>query len=206
MSGLKYYIIDTETTGLSAGYHEIVEISIIRAEDRHQISKNIRAEFPQRASPEALKITEKTIKDLYRGEKKESAVDSIDKFLSQDESSPEHRVFVAHNAPFDRRFCHALWQSVGKTFQANCWLDTKTLSKDILVKQGISKPKDLTLKGAMSQIGAKAYEGAHNAIVDSRNCYILWKKAMDSDINYLPHIKRTPHILSDSFDGDQDET
>lgn len=206
MSELKYYIIDTETTGLSAGYHEIIEISIIRAEDRNQISKNIKAEFPQRASAEALKITGKTQKDLYNGECKEIAIESIDKFLNQDNCSPEHRVFVAHNAPFDRRFCHALWSSVGKLFPVNCWLDTKTLSKDILVKQGISKPKDLTLKGAMIQIGAKAYDGEHNAIIDSRNCYLLWKKAMQSNINYLPHIKRTPHILLDNNSlGEDDE-
>ena len=98
-----------------------------------------------------------------------------------------------------------MWQSVGKIFQANCWLDTKSLSKDVLVKQGVSKPKDLTLKGAMLQIGAKAYEGEHNAVVDSRNCYILWKKAMESNINYLPHIKRTPHIFSDNSNGEENE-
>jgi DNA polymerase III epsilon subunit-like protein len=204
MSGLKYYIIDTETTGLSAGYHEIVEISIIRAEDRHQITKFIKAEFPQRASLEALKVTNKTPKDLLKGDSKESVVESIDYFLTQDNLSPEHRVFVAHNAPFDKRFCHALWSSVNKVFPANCWLDTKTLIKETLIKRGVAKPKDLTLKGSMLQIGAKAYEGEHNAVVDSRNCYVLWKKAMDSNINFLSHIKRNPHILnsSDSYDDE----
>lgn len=192
MSGLKYYIIDTETTGLSAGYHEIIEISIIRAEDKRQLSKMIKAEFPQRASPEALKITGKSVKDLYKGETKEQAVEAIDNFLLQDNSTPEHRVFVAHNAPFDRRFCHALWSSVGKIFPAVCWLDTKTLTKEALVKKGISKPKDLTLKGSIQQIGAKAYDGEHNAVVDTRNCYVLWKKATESNINYLTHIKRVP--------------
>jgi DNA polymerase III epsilon subunit-like protein len=204
MSGLKYYIIDTETTGLSANYHEIIEISIIRADDKHQLTKFIKAEYPQRASPEALKVTNKTPKDLLRGESKNSAVEAIDLFLSQDQSTPEHRVFVAHNAPFDRRFCHALWSSVNKIFPANCWLDTKTLVKETLVKNGISKPKDLTLKGAMSQIGAKAYEGAHNALVDSRNCYLLWKKAMDNNVNYLPHIKRSPHVLNGDMPDEDD--
>lgn len=200
MSGLKYYIIDTETTGLSADYHEMVEISIIRAEDRNQISKVIRADFPQRASPEALKITGKSIKDLYKGESKAKVVEAVDIFLAQDNSSPEHRVMVAHNAPFDRRFCHALWSSVNKVFPVICWLDTKTLIKEALIKQGVSKPKDLTLKGAMLQIGAKAYEGEHNAIVDSRNCYVLWKKAMDSNVNYLPHIKRAPHSSGEKYE------
>jgi len=204
MSGLKYYIIDTETTGLSAGYHEIIEISIIRADDRNQISKFIKAEFPQRASPEALKITGKNPKDLLAGESKESVVDSIDNFLLQDGCSPEHRVFVAHNAPFDRRFCHALWSSVNKKFPAVCWLDTKTLIKSVLIKQGVSKPKDLTLKGSILQIGAKSYEGAHNAIVDARNCYMLWKKAIDSNINYLSHIKRSPHDPSGGNDDGED--
>lgn len=205
MSSLKYYIIDTETTGLSATYHEMIEISIIRAADRHQITKFIKAEFPQRASPEALKITNKSIKDLSRGESKISAVEAIESFLLEDGASPEHRVFVAHNAPFDRRFCHALWSSVNKTFPANSWLDTKTLVKSVLIKQGNSKPKDLTLKGSIEQIGAKAYEGEHNALVDSRNCYVLWKKAMDSNINYLPHIKRSPHILNSTGESDDED-
>lgn len=204
MSGLKYYIIDTETTGLSAGYHEMIEISIIRAEDRNQISKIIKAEFPQRASPEALKITGRTVQDLKRGESKELVIEAVERFLSQDNSSPEHRVFVAHNAPFDKRFCHALWSSVGKIFPAVCWLDTKNLVKDVLVKRGVSKPKNLTLKGSIEQIGAKAYEGEHNAVVDSRNCYVLWKKAIDSNINYLPHIKRDPHILGEIQKDDED--
>lgn len=204
MSGLKYYIIDTETTGLSAGYHEVIEISIIRAEDRNQITKFIKAEFPQRASPEALKITNKTPKDLLKGESKETVIESINSFLAQDNCSPEHRVFVAHNAPFDKRFCHALWASNNQVFPANCWLDTKTLIKETLIKKGIAKPKDLTLKGSMLQIGAKAYEGEHNAVVDSRNCYILWKKAMENNINFLSHIKRSPHILngSESYDDE----
>jgi len=205
MSGLKYYIIDTETTGLSASYHEIIEISIIRAEDRNQITKFIKADYPQRASPEALKITNKSIKDLYRGESKLSAVEAVDKFLLQDGTTPEHRVFVAHNAPFDRRFCHALWSSVNKFFPANLWLDTKTLIKSVLIKQGVAKPKDLTLKGSMDQIGAKAYKGEHNALVDSRNCYVLWKKAMDSNINYLPHIKREPHTLNTLGDSNDED-
>jgi DNA polymerase-3 subunit alpha (Gram-positive type) len=204
MAGLKYYIIDTETTGLSADYHEIIEISIIRAEDKHQITKFIKPDFPQRASPEALKITNKSFKDLLKGEAKEAVVESINKFLAEDSSSPEHRVFVAHNAPFDRRFCHALWSSVNKIFPANSWLDTKSLAKSVLIKQGNSKPKDLTLKGAMEQIGAKAYEGAHNALIDSRNCYLLWKKAMDSNINYLTHIKRSPHSVDNNYGNDED--
>lgn len=195
MSGLKYYIIDTETTGLKADYHEMIEISIIRADDRKQLSRYIKAEFPQRANPEALKITKKSVKDLMIGETKESVIDTIDYFLSQDGLSPEHRVMVAHNAPFDRRFCHALYSKVNKTFPAHCWLDTKSLIKEKLIKDGIVKPKGLDLKGAMLQIGAKAFEGEHNAVVDSRNCYVLWKTAMDSGVNYLSHIKRVPHII-----------
>jgi DNA polymerase III epsilon subunit-like protein len=202
MSGLKYYIVDTETTGLKADYHEMVEISIIRAEDRKQLSRFIKAEFPQRANPEALKIIQKTPKDLLLGEPKEAVIEAIDYFLAQDGLTPEHRVMVAHNAPFDRRFCHALYAKVNKSFPAHCWLDTKTLIKEKLIKDGISKPKGLDLKGAMMHIGAKAFEGEHNAVVDSRNCYVLWKTAMDSGVNYLSHIKRSPHIIGGSEDDE----
>ena len=189
---MHYYIIDTETTGLSAGFNEKFQISIIRETDKHQISRNIKIEFMDRVSPDAMRVTGKTKQDLIIGDSKDSVVKEIDDFLNADGSTPEGRVFVAHNAPFDQRFCHALWASVKKTFPANYWLDTKEISRMWQKKNGIAKP-ELSLGASLIKNGLVALPGAHNAIVDARNAFILYKSAKDAKINYLSLIKKKEH-------------
>lgn len=190
---LSYYVIDTETTGLKAGWAEITQISIIRATDRHQLSFYIKAEHPERASKEALEITNRTMSDLYKGISKEEGVDKVEKFLSEDGLTDEHRCFIAHNAPFDIRFCHALWSSVGKKLPVICWMDTKPFAKLWANKLGLEKPK-LTLTASLENAGLKPVDpGVHNAISDSRNTYLLWKKGIDEGIDHTLCIKRYPH-------------
>ena len=101
---------------------------------------------------------------------------------------------IAHNASFDRRFVHALWDKVGKIFPANLWLDTKALTSNIAKKHGLIKPK-LTLESTLKIANVTNIRpNAHNAIVDTQNTYKLWKQAIDfHQIDYLPLIKRKPH-------------
>lgn len=200
MSGLIYYILDTETTGFSPKYHEICQISLIRASDRHQLDKDVICEFPERASPEALKINGKSKRDLLRGSCKEEVIEALDNFIMQDNETPEHRVVVAHNAHFDRGFVHALYTKVDKVFPIISWLDTKKLASLFAKKQGIEKP-ELTLLASMNLLGVKPFIGKnHTAQHDARNAYLLWKKAMELEIDYLPYIKRNPQISSASHD------
>lgn len=65
MNGINFYILDTETTGLSTKLHDVIEISIIRCSDKNQMTKNIKADNPKNASLEALKVNGKSISDLY---------------------------------------------------------------------------------------------------------------------------------------------
>ena len=125
---IQYYVIDTETTG-TGNQHEIVEISIIRCSDKVQMTRFIKADFPERASLDALAITGKTIEDLRNGIPKEEAVAQIEEFFNLDNSSPECRCIVAHNASFDQRFLHNLWDRCGKKFPANMFLDTMQLTR-----------------------------------------------------------------------------
>lgn len=193
---LHYYVIDTETTGLKPDWHEITQISIIRCEDRHQISKFIRAHYPKRASPEALAITGKTQADLRIGEDRLTVVEAVDKFMQADQLTEEHRCMIAHNAPFDKNFCHALWKSVGRKFPAICWLDTKVLAKNWAIKLGLEKPK-LNLAASLEFAGITPLPGAHNAISDSRNTYLLWKKGVEAGVDYFPAIKRYPQVIEE---------
>ncbi len=202
---LLYYVIDTETTGLKAGYNEMTEIGIIRYVDRVQLWRQIKCDYPERANFDALAITKKTMADLERGYSKEAVVAECNKFFSEDGATPAHRCIVAHNAPFDRRFLHALWESCGMEFPAHLWLDTMSLTKDYAKKIGLVKPK-VKLHDACDICGIKKISEAHNAKVDSRNTYLLHRDLMEiKKVDYLPFIKTAVHVISTPPDPDDGE-
>lgn len=215
MSGLQYYIIDTETTGLKSHYHEMTEIGIIRVTDRVQLWRQIRCEYPERANFDALAITKKSMADLERGYDKEKIVEEADKFFAEDGLTPGHRCIVAHNAPFDRKFLHALWEQCGKQFPANLWLDTISLTKDFLKKTDNSTLNIVkTASGRVStqlhaccdMVGIKKLSEAHNAKVDSRNTYLLYRNLIEEKkVDYLPFIKTEIHAYSVSASDTDDD-
>ena len=191
---LIYYVIDTETTGLKAGWHEIIQISVIRCKDKQQRTTNVKADYPYRASPEALAVTRKSIHDLKNGIARSEAVELIHSFLLEDEKTTEHRCIIAHNASFDRRFLHAMWQSLGKNFPADLWLCTKEFTRKFAKRQGIAKPS-LSLKSSMDLVKIASQDGAHNAVVDSINTLNLWEKLVMEQVPYASLVKRVPHNL-----------
>lgn len=196
MSGLKFYVIDTETTGLKAGYHEITEIGIVRCEDRVQLWRQVKCIYPERANFDALAITKKTLSDLERGMDNHKVVEECEKFFSEDGLTPAHRCIVAHNAPFDRKFLHALWESLGKEFPAHLWLDTMSLTRDYAKQIGLVKPK-VNLHASCDIVGIKKLSEAHNAKVDSRNTYLLHRSLVeDKKVNYLPFVKTAVHSVN----------
>lgn len=201
MSQIQYYILDTETTGLRAGWHEIIQISIIRVSDKFQKTLNIKAEHPNRASPDALKIQNKTIYDLYQGDSKINAINDVDKFLTEDGKTSEHRCIVAHNYSFDKRFIHSMWDSVGKEFQASLWMCTREFTKKYASKQGLEKIAKIQnadkakfdLNNCLVALGLQPKAGAHNAVIDTINTHMLWEKLMDQNLGHVSLIKRLPH-------------
>lgn len=208
MNGIHYYIIDTETTGLKSGHHEMTELGIIRCSDRVQLHRKIVCEYPERANYDALKITGKTLADLSQGHLKEKVVEEAMKFFEEDKQSPAGRCIVAHNTPFDRKFLHALWSSCGKEFPAHLWLDTITMTQDFIKKADTTQLKivktatgrvSTTLHAACDMVGIKKISQAHNAKVDSRNTYLLWKNLMEEKkIDHLPFIKTFIHDIGPS--------
>lgn len=194
---LEMYLLDFETSGLSSEKNEVTQVSIIRAKDRHQLSKYIKAEHPETASEEALRITNRTRADLLKGDPKEYVVDLCDKFLAEDGTTPEHRCIVGHNVhKFDLRFAHKLWSNCGKQFQANLWLDTIPWTKAYARKFGIESPS-FNLAASLNILKIAAKGQAHNAVGDTQNNYRLYMKLMESGVDHLDHIKRAPHILNE---------
>jgi len=211
---LLYYVIDTETTGLKANYHEMTEIGVIRYTDRVQLWRQLKCEYPERANFDALAITKKTMADLERGFDKERVVEECEKFFAEDGATPGHRCIVAHNAPFDRKFLHALWQQCGKQFPANLWIDTISMTKQFIKEADTSTLNIVkTATGRVStqlhaccdMVGIKKLSEAHNAKVDSRNTYLLFRNLMDEkQIDHLKFIKTEIHSFSSAYDADGD--
>lgn len=192
---MEYYIVDTETTGLKSDYHEVTQISIIRCKDRHQLSKYIAADFPDRATYKALEVTGRSMSDIIEGNSRKEVIDACNSFLLQDEKTPAHRCMVAHMASFDRRFIHALWEKENQIFPANLWLCTKTLTGRFIKKMGIKSK--LNLEASLKVAGIKNIRaGAHNAIVDTQNTYKLWKDLTDNrKMDFLPLIQTWQHTI-----------
>ena len=197
MAGLQYYVIDLETNGLKVNYHTATEIGIIRATDRVQLWRNIKCETPERSSFDALKITNKTLADLDKGFAAEEVVKECNKFFAEDGLTPAHRCIVGHNIfSFDKRFLHALWEQVGEEFPAHLWLDTIPMIKSYAKQIGLVKPK-VNLHAACDIAGVKKLSESHNAKVDSRNSYLLWKNLIEEKkVDYLPFIKTAIHTVA----------
>lgn len=187
-----FYVIDTETNGLSSTLHEITEISIIRVVDRMQYSRNIRVHKPENSNFDSLQITGKTMSDLYKGSEKIDVINEVEVLLNEDGSTPSHRCLIAHNAAFDRRFLCALWEKYNKQFPFHLYVDTIHLFKAYCKKQGIKSKANL--KDATELMGIKKLGSAHNAIVDTRHTYLLWDK-LTKELDWLEFAKCLPHNI-----------
>jgi len=203
--GLQFFVIDTETSGLSSSYHEITEVSIIRCTDRFQLTEFIKCDYPERANLDSLKITNKTFADLSNGSLKEDVVKKINKFINEDGLTPAHRCFIAHNASFDMRFIHALYSKVGEQCPVNLWACSMALTRAYAKQIGLVKPK-VNLAAACDIAGIKKIAQAHASKMDSRNTYLLWQNLVeDKKMDYLPFIKTNEHILKPKEQDQQDE-
>jgi DNA polymerase III epsilon subunit-like protein len=199
--GLSYYIIDTETNGLGP-QHEIVDISIIRCSDRHQLTKRIICEKPHLSQKMALEITGRTMESLSEGQPKEEVVEIVEEFMAKDGLTPDSRCIVCYNASFDKRFLHALWAKVGKEFPAHNWMCAMKFAKQWAKTVG-NPPENYKLHSVLAFAKIKPLPGLHAADADSRNTYLLWKKGMDEGINHLTSLTRDPHKLIKTAEEDE---
>lgn len=190
---MEYYVLDTETTGLKAGYHEVIEISIIRCKDGEQKTVFIKANFPKRANVDSLAIQNKTAADLSCGLNKPAAIKIIEDFILEDKKTPAHRCIIGHCIAFDRRFLYATWESENKLYPADLWLCTKSFMNRYIKKTGMGKQK-LGLENSLKIIGIPPVPGAHKASVDARNTFELFNKLMEQNIiQHVSLIKNVPH-------------
>lgn len=194
MAGIIFYHLDLETNGMSwkNGWHEITELSIIRASDRMQITRQVKVDKPNNSSLDALRITNKSKDDLMKGISKYQLIKDFEDFVGQDASTPAYRCLVGHNIiNFDRKFLWNTWEKANKTFPFDLWLDTLQMMRAYAKKKQLVKPQ-LNLSASCDLFNIKKVAGIHNARSDVRNTYLLWEQ-LTKEIDYLDYISRMPH-------------
>lgn len=205
MSDIEFYILDTETNGLRVNHHELTQICVIRKRDRMRYDCTIRALYPERSEPMALRITGKTHDDLRKGVDSRVAVETFEKFLNTDGHKPSHRCIVAHNRSFDQRFLHALWTQHKKDFPADLWVDTIPMFKSWAKKQAMVKPS-AKLDSVAAVLGTTQVKGLHNAVSDSKILYYVFNKLEELGEDFLEFAKRIPHRGAPIHPGVEDDS
>jgi hypothetical protein len=106
-----------------------------------------------------------------------------------------------------------MWETAGKEFPAHLWLDTIQLTKKFIDENDTSQLNIVkTATGKVStklhaccdMVGIKKISEAHNAKVDSRNTYLLYRNLIDEKkIDYLPFVKTHIHsfVAPDADEG-----
>lgn len=188
------YVTDTETTGLVAGLHEIVEVSSFRfclndESKDEQKSWLIRAMNPETIQEDALAKNGHKREDILHQTKfgkenylhPERFIAEYDAWVSTDDMSAHDRVFCGQNPMFDFTHMEAMWRQYNSldtfAFLRNhdaLIQDTKTLALSIDIALGRKRDR-YNLGSLVKAFGAKK-EKAHRADADVRMTKELFLK------------------------------
>lgn len=192
---MKYFVIDTETTGVDAKQHELTEIAIIRCEDLFQKTWDVRIKHPERCQAMALEITKKTREELTnRGKYIEEVIPMVNAFLNEDGVKPEERVMIAHNYSFDQRFIEQNWKNAGMVFPAKLWCCTLAMSRKYNKINGLSagaKLDDMIVKTGIKH----NMKTLHGSTGDTQATFKLHKFLVSKGINDLEFTKASKSYL-----------
>ncbi|WP_139488948.1 PolC-type DNA polymerase III [Brevibacillus dissolubilis] len=118
-----YIVFDTETTGLNANEHTIIEIAAVKMKGSEIIDQWTELIDPGfDVGPKTTEITGIT-NEMLRGQPK------LDVVLRQFREFAGDAVLVAHNAEFDLGFLNACGQRIGMERWTNAVLDTLPLAR-----------------------------------------------------------------------------
>lgn len=119
----EYVVFDTETTGLNAAEHTIIEIAAVKMRGLEIIDKWTELIDPGlEIGPKTTEITGIT-NEMLRGK------ETLDVVLRRFQEFTGDAVLVAHNAEFDKNFINACAKRIGMDTWKNPFLDTLPLAR-----------------------------------------------------------------------------
>jgi DNA polymerase-3 subunit epsilon len=165
--------IDTETTGLVAAVHEIIEVAIIR-----EMPDGTLEEWAVKVKPQNLEVAEPiALRINGYNDHPELWADAptFDEIAPIVAAKLEGCILVGHNVSFDLAFLNdALKRAGSKAKLPYHKIDTVTLAFEHLVPKGLTS---LSLDNIRKFLGWSK-DGAHTALVDARDCRTLYRHCL----------------------------
>lgn len=169
-------VLDTETTGLEPGFHEIVQVAALPLDENLDPIDNhfemlMRPEFPERAHPMAFKANGLSVEQLAGCP---SQLDVADAFLDWTKTLglPQGKkiTVICHNAVFDVPLVK-MWlggEAYNETFfrRSECTMHiAQGMNHRAAWKARPTPFPNVSLEGLCNKFGI-SNEGAHDALVD----------------------------------------
>jgi DNA polymerase-3 subunit epsilon len=196
---MKLFFADTETTGLDPKIHEVFQFSFIVEVGGKVVEEadlKMRPSRPEAASPEALKVTNKTLKELAtyptRAETYKQMIEilarHVDRYNKEDKF-----LWVGQNPSFDIPFMRAYFRECGDKFFGS-WFDPRPadlISLGVALKaRGLIDPANFKL-GTLCELFQVPLK-AHDALEDVRATRTVFQKMLE----FIPEPKKGPSQLS----------
>lgn len=167
LRSLTFCVIDLETTGGNPDFEKIIEIGMVKIENREITEERSFLINPGKEIPEFVqKLTGIRKADVEHAPKIEEVIDEIVQFIGDS-------ILVAHNTSFDIPFLNGVLKKLQRPT-----LDNKVICTNIMTKYMIPDIMSSNLN-YMSQIFNIPHSQAHRAIEDARAAGRLLLKYMD---------------------------
>lgn len=167
LDSLKFCVIDLETTGGNPETEKIIEIGMVKIENRKIVEERSFLINPQKDIPDFVqKLTGIRKADVEHAPKIEEVITEIIEFIGE-------TILVAHNTSFDIPFLNG----VLKKLQLPS-MDNKVICTNIMTKYLIPDIMSSNLQ-YMSQIFNISHSQAHRAIEDARATGLLLLKYLE---------------------------
>lgn len=167
LNSLKFCVIDLETTGGNPDTEKIIEIGMVKIENRRISEERSFLINPQKDIPDFVqKLTGIRKADVEHSPKIEEVIDEIVQFIGDS-------ILVAHNTSFDIPFLNGVLKKLQRPT-----LDNKVICTNIMTKYMIPDIMSSNLN-YMSSIFGIPHSQAHRAIEDARATGLLLLKYME---------------------------
>lgn len=167
LKSLKFCVIDLETTGGNPETEKIIEIGMVKIENRKITEERSFLINPQKDIPDFVqKLTGIRKADVEHSPKIEEVIDEIIEFIGD-------TILVAHNTSFDIPFLNGVLKKLQRPT-----LDNKVICTNIMTKYMIPDIMSSNLN-YMSSIFSISHSQAHRAIEDARATGFLLLKYME---------------------------
>lgn len=178
----RYLFVDTETTGLTPGFHEIIEIGCVLSETHRDLFGNeefvevgsrvwrMHPKYPERAQPGALRVNGYGVRDWSDAVPREHAFRELVKFGAGS-------VFIAQNVTFDWNFLSEDAKHLGIPLADNVFprkLDLMSMA--FIYSRVIDPTLDRFNLAAMCEHFGITNTAAHEALSDARAAFAVFKR------------------------------